>query len=85
MLKTFLACGFAVALLGTLAVEVSAQTSCSGYFSQCQSRCKANAANPEACISRVCRPKFATCRTSGCYQETAGFGDGANHCGLKKS
>ncbi|MBN9266934.1 MAG: hypothetical protein BGN89_12375 [Alphaproteobacteria bacterium 64-6] len=82
-MKIAISCAFALVFF-SLASEASAQSSCSGFFSQCQSRCKANAADAETCIARICRPKLAACRKSGCYQETARFG-GANHCNLKKS
>jgi hypothetical protein len=83
-MKTVVSLAFTLLFLGLQTSDSLAQTSCSGFFNQCQSRCRANAADAETCIARVCRPKFATCRKSGCYQETARFG-GATHCNLKKS
>ncbi len=83
-MKTVASCAFALVLLGSLAGEVSAQSSCSARMSICASRCNANANNPKACVSHTCRPKLAECRQSGCWKEAAMFG-GQEHCNLKKS
>jgi hypothetical protein len=81
MLRTFLACGFALALLGSVATETAAQTSCSGWYSKCSARCKTNA--DKNCVSNTCGPKLASCRQSGCWEEAQRFGGGKN-CNLKK-
>lgn len=83
-MKVLVSCGFALALLGTLAVEAAAQSSCSGWYSKCSARCKTNAADQKTCVSNVCGSKLASCRQSGCWEEAQRFG-GGNHCNLKKS
>jgi hypothetical protein len=74
--RIVLACGFALALLGTLALETAAQTSCSGWNATCRQRC--NRANCPGCDENL-----AQCKKTGCWQEWAQYG-GKKHCNLKK-
>ena len=80
MSRTLVSCGFALALLGTFALEAAAQTSCSGWRQTCLSRCKQSGA---ASCPR-CSEQMSNCRTTGCWTEVPAFG-GATHCNLKKS
>jgi hypothetical protein len=80
MLKAFAGCALALALLGTLAVEVAAQTSCSGWRATCLARCKQSGAT--SCPR--CADQMSSCRQSGCWVEHANFGGGKT-CNLKKS
>jgi hypothetical protein len=73
-MKIIVCCGFALALLGTLAVEVAAQTSCSGWESTCRSRGG----------TTYCNDQMSICKRTGCWTEVKRVG-GAKHCGLKKS
>jgi hypothetical protein len=79
MLKITVACGLALALLGTLALEASAQSSCGGWYPVCKKRCVA-----QKISCGHCDDLLATCRTTGCWTEGKNYG-GAKHCGLKKS
>jgi hypothetical protein len=73
MLKMFLACGFALPLLGTLAVEAAAQSSCSAENSLCLSRGG----------GARCAERMANCRRNGCWEHIAKYG--GRICNLKKS
>jgi hypothetical protein len=44
MSRTLVSFGFALALLGTFALEAAAQSSCSGWRQTCLSRCKQSGA-----------------------------------------
>ncbi len=79
MLKIAAFCGFALALLGTLALEASAQSSCSGWYPICRQRCVA-----QGISCGHCDDLLATCRSTGCWTEGKNFGR-KRHCGLKKS
>jgi hypothetical protein len=79
MIRTLGFCGFALALLGTLTMEVAAQTSCSAWKSVCLKRCVEQRIN---CVH--CDDLLATCRKTGCWREGKNYG-GARHCNLKKS
>jgi hypothetical protein len=71
--------GLALALLGTLTVEVAAQTSCSAWKAVCLTRC------PSLKIGCAhCDDLLATCRRTGCWTEGKNYGN-ARHCNLKKS
>jgi hypothetical protein len=79
MMKIVVACGFALALLGTLALEAAAQTSCRGWNAECRKRCgKANCP--------YCDEQKSSCGKTGCWTEGR-LGDfpGKRHCNLKKS
>jgi hypothetical protein len=80
MMKAIAACGLALALLGTLAIEVAAQTSCSGWRSACQSRCKQSGATSCA----YCSQQMSECRKTGCWAVHPNFG-GGTRCSLTKS
>src|SRR5262245_31283168 len=67
--KYLLCCAIGLALLGPLALEAPAQSSCGAFFSQCASRCKTRAPTDKNCVSDHCSPKLATCRKTGCWQE----------------
>jgi hypothetical protein len=79
MLKIFVSCGFALALLGTLAIEAAAQTSCSGWYPICRQRCVEQRINCDHCDELL-----ATCKRTGCWREGKNYGR-ARHCNLKKS
>jgi hypothetical protein len=79
MKKIVVACGFGLVLLGTLALEASAQTSCSGWYPVCRQRCITQKIG-----CGICDELMATCRKTGCWREGRNFG-GQRHCGLKKS
>jgi hypothetical protein len=73
-MKIFASFGFALALLGTLAVEAAAQQStCSAENSLCLSR-----GGGERCAERM-----KNCRRSGCWEHLPKFG--GRVCNLKKS
>lgn len=86
MMKVVGSLGFALALLGTLAVEAAAQSSCAGFFSQCSARCREPSRTEPAakCITDHCTPKRNSCRATGCWTEGAKYG-GGKACNLKKS
>jgi len=69
--------GLGLALLGTLALEAAAQTSCSAWQVTCRERCRG--AGCQQCID-----KMAECRKTGCWLEGPQYG-GKNNCKLKKS
>lgn len=77
MLKIVVVGGFAVALLGTLALEAAAQSSCSGWNAVCRQRC-GKASCP------YCDQQVAACRKTGCWTQVPKFG-GGRHCNLTKS
>ena len=79
MLRIVVSCGFALALLGTLAREAEAQTSCSAWKSVCLTRC------PGLKIGCAhCDDLLATCKRTGCWKEGKNYGN-KQHCNLKKS
>lgn len=80
MMKVMVACGLALALLGTLTIEVAAQTSCSGWNSRCLNRCKESGA-PRC---NYCISEMGYCRKSGCWRRPPAYG-GGTFCDLKKS
>ena len=73
MMKAFVCCGFALALLGTLAVEAAAQTSCSSENSLCLSRGG----------GKRCAERMNNCRRNGCWEHLPKYG--GRICNLKKS
>jgi hypothetical protein len=75
-----------VALLSSVMVIEAQASSCQAMFSQCAARCANNAkGEPQAkCTADHCRPKLATCQSSGCWTEGAAYGGGRT-CNLKKS
>jgi len=77
MLKIVVSCGFALAMLGTLALEATAQSSCSGWNALCQQRC----GQPNC---PRCAQQMANCRRTGCWTTVPKFG-GQTFCNLKKS
>lgn len=77
MAKIITSCALALMLVGGLAFEAGAQSSCSGWHATCQSRCKSSG------DCSYCANQMASCKSSGCWKEGAKFG-GAKHCGLKK-
>ena len=79
MVRTLALCGLALALLGTLTMEVAAQTSCSGWYPICWQRCVA-----QKISCGHCDDLLATCRSTGCWREGKNYG-GKQHCNLKKS
>lgn len=79
-MKILVSCSLALALLGMLALEAAAQSSCSGWRSACLSRCKAS--GNTSCP--YCSQQANECRKTGCWVEHPNFG-GATHCNLKKS
>jgi hypothetical protein len=79
MKKALAASGLILALLGGLAMEVAAQTSCSGWRSKCLARCKEGGATN----CPYCAQQTSNCRKTGCWTENAQFG-GATHCNLQK-
>jgi len=81
MMKIGISYGFALALLGALAVEASAQTSCSDFYAICQQRCVASGSRPDCSI---CKEHLRTCRRTGCVTEGRRWG-GKTLCNLKKS
>lgn len=79
MLRIVGSCGFGLALFGMLALEASAQTSCSGWYPICQQRCVA-----QRISCGHCDELLATCKKSGCWREGKNYGSKL-HCNLKKS
>ncbi len=79
MLKISALCGLALVLLGTLTMEVAAQTSCSGWYPICKQRCVAQNINCAHCDDLL-----ATCKSTGCWREGKNYGRKL-HCKLKKS
>ncbi len=72
-MKILISCGFGLALLGTLAVEAAAQSSCS--------------AENKLCLSRGgawrCAERMKNCKSTGCWEHIAKYG--GRLCNLKKS
>jgi hypothetical protein len=72
-MKIAVSCGFALALLGALAIEAAAQSSCS--------------AENKLCLSRGggarCAERMARCRATGCWEHIAKYG--GRICNLEKS
>jgi hypothetical protein len=79
MKKVVVTCGFMLALLATLALEASAQTSCSAWYPICQQRCVA-----QRISCGHCDDLLATCKKTGCWREGKNYGR-TRHCRLKKS
>jgi hypothetical protein len=73
MTRTLISCGFALALLGTFALEAAAQSSCSAENSLCLSR-----GGGERCAERM-----KDCRRTGCWAHIPKYG--GQICNLKKS
>ncbi len=71
--------GLGLALLGTLALEASAQTSCGEWYPICRQRCVAQNISCDHCDELR-----ATCKRTGCWTEGKKYG-GQRHCNLKKS
>jgi len=74
--KIVISLGFAPMLVGTLAMEATAQSSCSGWNSTCKARC-GKASCP------YCDQQLRNCMRTGCWTEAPRFG-GSNHCNLQK-
>lgn len=73
MLKAIVSCGFALALLGTFAIEAAAQSSCSAENSLCLSRGGAFR----------CAERMKNCKRNGCWDHLQKYG--GRICKLKKS
>jgi hypothetical protein len=71
-MRIVVSCGFVLALLGTLATEAAAQSSCSAENSLCLSR-----GGGARCAERMDK-----CRRTGCWEHLAKYGD--RLCNLKK-
>jgi hypothetical protein len=80
MRKALAASGLMLALLGGLAMEAAAQTSCSGWNERCLRRCKESGA--AAC--NYCTSEMSNCRKSGCWRRPSAYG-GGRFCSLAKS
>ena len=74
--KIIISFGFALALVGMLTIEATAQSSCSGWYSTCRARC-----GKTSCPR--CEQKIRNCTTTGCWLEDPQYG-GKNHCNLQK-
>jgi hypothetical protein len=72
-MRIVVCCGFALALLGTLAIEAAAQSSCSAEKSLCLSRGG----------GARCAERMDNCRRTGCWEHLAKYG--GRLCNLKKS
>jgi len=72
-MQIIVSCALALALLGTLAIEAAAQSSCSAENSLCLSRGG----------GARCAERLAGCKRSGCWDHIAKYG--GRICGLKKS
>jgi hypothetical protein len=79
-MKAMAACGLVLALLGTLTIEVAAQTSCSGWNERCLRRCKESGAP----VCNYCISEMSNCRKSGCWRRPSNVG-GGTFCSLTKS
>jgi hypothetical protein len=73
MARTLVYGGFALVLLGTLAVEAAAQSSCSAENALCVSRGG----------GARCAEKMTNCKRNGCWEHLAKYG--GRICSLKKS
>jgi len=79
-MKIIVSCGFALALLlGTLALEAAAQTSCGGWYPICRQRCVGLKIGCGHCDQLM-----ETCKRTGCWTEGKQYGS-KKHCSLKKS
>jgi hypothetical protein len=78
-MKTIASCGFALALLGTLALDAAAQTSCGGWCPICRQRCTGMKTGCSHCDELMER-----CRKTGCWTEGIKYGR-QRHCNLKKA
>jgi hypothetical protein len=72
-MKVIVSFGFALALLGTLAIEAAAQSSCSDENKLCLSRGG----------GARCAERMAKCRRTGCWEHIPKYGGPI--CNLKKS
>lgn len=79
LLRIIVSFGFALALVGTLAIESTAQSSCSGWYAICRQRCVGMKIGCGHCDELM-----ATCRKTGCWTEGKQYGS-KKHCNLKKS
>jgi len=73
MVKVVVSFGLALALLGTLALEAAAQSSCSAENSLCLSRGGAFR----------CAERMKNCKRNGCWEHLQKYG--GRICNLKKS
>jgi hypothetical protein len=80
MLRIAVSCGFALALLGTLAIEGAAQSSCSAENSLCLSRGRPDDQDGQRAR---CAERMAKCRRTGCWEHVPKYG--GTICNLKKS
>lgn len=80
MIRAMASCGFALVLLGGLAMDAAAQTSCSGWNERCVKRCKESGA-PRC---NYCISEMGNCRKSGCWRRPPAYG-GGTFCNLTKS
>jgi hypothetical protein len=72
-MKIIVSCAFALALLGSLAIEAAAQSSCSAENSLCLSRGG----------GARCAERLANCKRNGCWEHLPKYG--GRICGLNKS
>ena len=72
-MRIVVSCSLALALLGTLAMEAAAQSSCSAEKSLCLSRGG----------GARCTERMDNCRRTGCWEHIAKYG--GRICNLKKS
>ena len=78
--KIIVSCGLTLAVLGTLALDAVAQSSCSGWNSTCRARC-AERGDPNC---PRCAQQMNNCKKTGCWTEAPDRG-GRQHCSLTKS
>ncbi len=62
--------GFAVSIS-----QPAQGASCSSTLGTCAARCKKDNPTDKNCVSDHCSPKFETCKTSGCWQQGARYGN----------
>jgi hypothetical protein len=79
-MKSMVAGGFALVLLGALPIEAAAQTSCSGWNERCLRRCKESG----AAVCAYCTREMSNCRRTGCWRRPDNIG-GGTFCSLAKS
>jgi hypothetical protein len=79
LLRIIVSFGFALALVGTLAIESTAQTSYSGWYATCRQRCVGMKIGCGHCDGLM-----ETCRQTACWTEGKQYGS-KRHCNLKKS
>lgn len=72
-MKIIVFCGLGLALLGALAIEAAAQSSCSAEKALCLSRGG----------GKRCDERMANCRRTGCWEHLPKYGGPI--CSLKKS